>query len=58
MLITDHKPLEVIYGSATSKPSARIEGWVLRLQPYAFKIQYKQGSENPADYLSRGEEGF
>ncbi len=52
-LITDHKPLEVIYGSATSKTSARIERWVLRLQPYAFKIQYKQGSENPADYLSR-----
>ena len=24
-LITDHKPLEVIYGSATSKPSAHIE---------------------------------
>ena len=52
-LITDHKPLEVIYGSPTSKPSARIERWVLRLQPYAFKIQYRSGSENAADYLSR-----
>eukprot|EP00794_Sanderia_malayensis_P005113 gene5112-biopygen4171 len=52
-LITDHKPLEVIYGSATSKPSARIERWVLRLQPYAFNIQYRRGSENAADYLSR-----
>ena len=27
-LITDHKPLEIIYGSRNSKPSARIEGWV------------------------------
>ena len=52
-LITDHKPLETIYGSSTSKPSARIERWVLRLQPYSFKVQYKAGSENFADYLSR-----
>ena len=52
-LITDHKPLEVIHGSATSKPSARIERWVLRLQPYAFKIQYRSGRENAADYLSQ-----
>ena len=55
-LITDHKPLEVIYGQATSKPSARIECWVLRLQPYTFNIVYKKGSENAADYLSRHQE--
>ena len=29
--ITDHNPLEIIYGSRKSKPSARIERWVLRL---------------------------
>ena len=52
-LITDHKPLEVIYGNRHSKPSARIERWVLRLQPFAFKVIYKPGKENPADYLSR-----
>ena len=52
-LITDHKPLEIIYGTTRSKPSARIERWVLRLQPYHFKVQYKPGSENAADYLSR-----
>ena len=52
-LITDHKPLEVIYGNANSKPSARIERWVLRLQPYEFNVVYKPGSENPADFLSR-----
>ena len=52
-LVTDHKPLEVIYGSRNSKPSARIERWVLRLQPYSFKVVYKPGSNNPADYLSR-----
>ena len=52
-LLTDHKPLEVIYGSRKSKPSARIERWVLRLQPYSFNVVYKPGSDNPADYLSR-----
>ena len=52
-LVTDHKPLEIIYGSRTSKPSARIERWVLRLQPYSFRVIYKSGADNPADYLSR-----
>ncbi len=51
-LVTDHKPLEVIYGSASSKPSARIERWVLRLQPYTFSVVYKPGKDNPADFLS------
>ena len=53
VLVTDHKPLETIYGSRTSKTSARIERWVLRLQPYSLKVQYKPGCENPADYRSR-----
>ena len=52
-LVTDHKPLEIIYGQRTAKTSARIGKWVLRLQPYAFKIVYKSGTNNPADYLSR-----
>ena len=53
ILVTDHKPLEVIYGNRNSKPSARIERWVLRLQPYSFKVVYRPGKHNPADYLSR-----
>ena len=48
VLVTDHKPLETIYGNRNYKTSARIERWVLRLQPYS----NKPGSENPADYLS------
>ena len=52
-IVSDHKPLEVIYGKANSKPSARIERWVLRLQPYNFRIRYRDGKENPADYMSR-----
>ena len=52
-LITDHKPLETIYGNTSSKPSARIERWVLRLQPYKFTVVYRNGKNNPADYMSR-----
>lgn len=51
-LITDHKPLEVIYGKR-SKPSARIERWVLRLQGYNFRVVYRSGQSNIADALSR-----
>ena len=51
-LITDHKPLMNIY-STRSKPSARIERWVLRLQPYNFRVVYVKGKNNIADPLSR-----
>lgn len=51
-LITDHKPLEVLFG-VKSKPCARIERWVLRLQTYKYNIKYKPGKTNIADPLSR-----
>ena len=51
-LVTDHKPLEVIYGPRF-KPCARIERWVLRMQPYKFKVKYQPGPKNIADSLSR-----
>ena len=49
-LLTDHKPLDTIY-STGSRNSARIERWVLRLQPYKFRVLYVPG--NIADSLSR-----
>ena len=51
-LETDHKPLQYIYNK-TSRPSARIERWVLRLQGYNFKVIYRPGKTNIADALSK-----
>ena len=52
-IITDHRPLELIFNNPSSKPPARIERWGLRLQPYDYKVTYKPGNSNIADYLSR-----
>jgi hypothetical protein len=52
VLITDHKPLEVIFGPR-SKPNARLERWVLRLQAFCYKIVYRPGKSNITDPLSR-----
>ncbi|KAJ0169146.1 hypothetical protein K1T71_014941 [Dendrolimus kikuchii] len=49
-LITDHKPLEVIFGPK-SKLCSRIERWILRLQSYDFKVVYKPGKDNIADNI-------
>lgn len=51
-LITDHKPLEFLFGTK-SKPCARIERWVLRLQSFEYTIKYQPGKTNIADPLSR-----
>lgn len=50
-LIINHKPLETIFGPK-SKPCARIERWVLRLQSYRFNIIHRPGKSN-IDPLSR-----
>lgn len=52
-MITDHKPLELIFNNPKSKPTGRIERWALRLQPYKYKVIYKAGKTNSADYMSR-----
>ena len=52
-VVTDHKPLVSMLNSPSANLPMRIERWSLRLQPYQPKIVYKQGRDNPADYLSR-----
>ena len=51
-LITDHRPLEFIF-SKRSKPCARVERWVLRLQGFDYTVLYRPGKTNIADPLSR-----
>ena len=41
-ILTDYKPLQVIY-SKKLQPSARVNRWVLRLQPYRFTVRHIPG---------------
>ena len=52
VIFTDHQALEILY-SPKGKPAARILRWYIRLLPYRFVIQWRKGSDNPADYFSR-----
>ncbi|KII64969.1 Transposon Tf2-8 polyprotein [Thelohanellus kitauei] len=56
-LITDHKPLESIFGERPGSPttgSARLVRWRLILNGYNFEAKYKPGKENfIEDTLSR-----
>ena len=52
-VVTDHKPLLGIYGKASSRTSARLERWCLRLIPYDMTLTYEPVHQNPADYISR-----
>ena len=52
-LITDCKPIQLIFGNPKSRPPARIERWNLRLQCYDFDIIHIEGNHNPSDFLSR-----
>lgn len=51
-LWTDCKSLEFLF-KPTSKPCARLERWILRLQSFSFKVIHHPGKLNIADPLSR-----
>ena len=46
-LITDHKPLELIYQNSRSRPSARLERWCLRLPRLHISGQISPWTNNP-----------
>ena len=50
--VTDCKALEVIY-RPKSKPSARVERWILRLMPFKYTVRHVPSGQNIADCLSR-----
>ena len=52
-LISDYKPLELIFNNPSSKLPARIERNALRLQQYRYNVFYKHGRLNPSDFMSR-----
>ena len=52
-VLTDHLPLLGMINKPGAKLSARVERWVLRLQPYDVTLKYQKGADNPADYMSR-----
>ena len=52
-VMTDQKTLEAIFSNSNSKPPVRIERWSTYLQEFNFKVEYRPGKDNPADYVSR-----
>lgn len=51
VLLTDHKPLELILGPK-SRPNARLERWLMKLQCYNYSIRHVAGTANIADPFS------
>ncbi|XP_055644734.1 uncharacterized protein K02A2.6-like [Toxorhynchites rutilus septentrionalis] len=51
-ILTDCKALEYLF-TVRSRPCARIERWVLRIQTFDYEIIYIPGEKNVADVLSR-----
>jgi len=52
-LITDHAPLQTLFGNPRAKLSARIERWGLRLMAFKFRVLHVKGESNVSDYLPR-----
>ena len=52
-VMTDQKTLEAIFSNSNSKPPVRIERWSTHLREFNFKVEYRPGKDNPADYVSR-----
>ena len=52
-VVTDHKPLVSLYNNPRRPGPFRVERMRLKLQGFRFKVLYRPGKLNPADYASR-----
>ena len=52
-VVTDHKPLVSLYNNPRRPGPFRVERMRLKLQGFSFKVIYRPGKFNPADYTSR-----
>ena len=52
-IVTDHKPLEVVFNKPTHSTSVRVQRIVDRMMDYDFVVEYRPGKENISDYTSR-----
>lgn len=52
-VISDCKPLQYIFSRLSTKPSPRLERWVLRYQNFDCEVIHEPGDENFSDSFSR-----
>ena len=52
-VVSDHKPLEVIFNNPRHKTSLRLQRILVRMMDYDFKVKYQPGKDNISDYTSR-----
>ena len=53
IVVTDHKPLEVIFNNPRHATSIRLQRMTVRMLDYEFKVEYRPGKSNISDYTSR-----
>ena len=53
VVVSDHKPLEVIFNNARHTTSLRLQRILVRLIDYDFTVTYSPGKYNISDYTSR-----
>ena len=53
IVVTDDKPLEVIFNNPRHATSIRLQRMTVRMLDYEFKVEYRPGKTNISDYTSR-----
>ena len=53
IVVTDHKPLEVIFNNPRHATSIRLQRMTVQMLDYEFKVEYRPGKTNISDYTSR-----